>query len=470
VVQNPGWISVNMSANAYQGICVGEPVILDATFKETINPNTNYGRVQWFYSLNGGTWVPVGYGSPVTFSPVQEGTYTFMATYVASNELSGCHVDPFEIPETLEVTQPVQLEAHFAFELMEDLPLNTCASNPFSDPIVLVIEFNEQLTPPFNFTVKESNGTIRNLTSHTHIYELPVTPRVTTIYTIESMEDHSKCNTGSFVKSEITVYVTDVEIFTTDVEACDGYAELEMKLHSFVSDIATIEFVDLGISWTKQIVQQGNKWILTIDMPNAAEPGIYNVIVTIDKCEFPITIVNNYSDTGENSLVLTRWEGLGEVLVVNNNPATNGGYTFTSYQWYKNGEMIPGATQQYYQDPNGVNGWYSVRLTGTKVVNGVAIPVEFRTCEKAFNPTTSMKIYPVPAHINETVFLELDLTPAEMKDATLDIYDAKGALVKQMQIVGSRTRIEGMRTSGMYTGKITTGTNEIKAIKFVIVQ
>jgi hypothetical protein len=466
-----------VEADFQNGICLGETVRLEATYEGGVNTDWNSGIIQWYYRLDGGTWTPVDdLGGSATHKPAQYGTYEYMVTYTPSNEHTGCDIDPRIYPSSLEVVKPVQLKAEFDLDLIRqvndmDLPLNTCANDIYTTPIILVIRFDDKCTLPIYFTVKEDNGTVRNLRADDYIYELAVTPSVTTVYTIESMTDQSKCTTGTFVKSDITVWVTDVVLFSTIIEACDTYAELLLTMNSYVSKIATIEYPDLGLSWTQPIDIKSPYSILRIDVPTNAPVGANHVIVTIDKCVFDITLINNYSNGAAIPLIVTRWEGIGEVLVVNNNPANNGGYKFTAYQWYKNDELIPGATQQYYQDPNGVNGTYYVRLTGTITrADGTVEQVEFKTCPQVFTPTQSMRVYPVPAHVDEPVILELDLTPAEFTGAVLDIYDAKGAHIMNMPITGSITRIEGMRVSGMYTGKITTGTNEIKAIKFVIVQ
>ncbi|MCQ2342279.1 MAG: hypothetical protein MJZ75_02120 [Paludibacteraceae bacterium] len=47
-------------------------------------------------------------------------------------------------------------------------------------------------------------------------------------------------------------------------------------------------------------------------------------------------------------------------VIAIDNPANE----FSSYQWYKNGVAISGATGQYYQDPNGLNGIYYVVTNG----------------------------------------------------------------------------------------------------------
>jgi hypothetical protein len=55
------------------------------------------------------------------------------------------------------------------------------------------------------------------------------------------------------------------------------------------------------------------------------------------------------------------------------------GLTFVSYQCYKNGEPIKGATNQYYYEYNGLNGYYQVIMTGTD-------GVEYRSCVYDMRP------------------------------------------------------------------------------------
>jgi hypothetical protein len=152
--------------------------------------------------------------------------------------------------------------------------------------------------------------------------------------------------------------------------------------------------------------------------------------------------------------------------VVNNNPETNGGHNFVSFQWYKNGVLIPGATNQYYQEVGGLNGEYAVELIA-ETDNGL---VTFKTCDMFFVSENLMKVYPVPARTQESVTIEAKLTDEQLKGAVLDIYDAKGAFVKQVEVNDIIIRIDGFTTPGAYFGRITTGTNEIKTVKFVIVK
>jgi len=187
--------------------------------------------------------------------------------------------------------------------------------------------------------------------------------------------------------------------------------------------------------------------------------------------------MNNNGGSGVDELIYIRWEGNADVLVVSNNysdptsPYYNGGMEFLTYQWYKNGKLIEGATMQYYQH-FGEPGIYHVHITGYTVdANGNRLEyVEFVTCGFEVKANSSITVFPVPAQIDQPVWIKLNLTPAELDGAYLDIYDVKGAFVKHVDIESSDVKVEGFNTQGAYFGKITTGINEIKSVKFVIVK
>ena len=178
----------------------------------------------------------------------------------------------------------------------------------------------------------------------------------------------------------------------------------------------------------------------------------------------PSPLANTSSDSRETPIVNQRWD---DVLVVNNNPATNGGHTYISYQWYKNGQPIEGATNQFYQEIGGVNGYYSVNLIAKDADGNI---YEITTCEELFVAQSLMKVYPVPAQLNEAVTIEVNLTDEQLTGAVLDIYDAKGAVVRHLDVNSNVIVVSGFETQGSYFGRIITGNGEIKTVKFVIVK
>jgi len=472
VVNNPVWTNISIDPDTYDGLCLGATVEVCAEFIGGVYDGTNIGLIQWKYSFNGEPYTDLtGPGNCKTHVPKQAGSYTYMATYFPSQPGSGCQVAPYELAAITVLEAPT---AYFVDVVAGNDPRQTCGNDPYGS-VVLPITFVG--TPPFAFVIKDSEGKVFNLKTYTNYYEFVVSPKVTTQYTIESLSDGSKCTADKLDMNTITVVVTDL-IVAPQFESCDKDAMIEFQIIDKVADFAWI-YVD-GVQFERIPVHTGNN---TYSIANLSSFGFgpHEVTINLDGCEFTFIVVANYGAEGNIPLIHRRWEGNHDVLVVSNNhtcgtPYYNGGYIFTSYQWYKNGVLIPGATQQYYQDPNGVNGIYSVRLTGTRVLDGNCNPieppkkVEFETCGESFNDNLTMKVYPVPAHTDEPIWIELDLTTEEVQGAYLDIYDAKGAHIRQLQVTGTKMQIDGFKTQGTYFGRITTSTNEIKAVKFVIIK
>jgi len=471
VVNDPIWKELNINPSIYEGLCLGEVITLNALFSGGVSDGSNDGKIQWFYKLDDEQYVELpGPGGNKVHKPAQEGAYTYMATYIAAHELSGCDINPAEFGPMI-VEESITPAAWWVANVNNEIP-QTCSNDPLGKPVELLIEFYG--TPPFHFTVTGQPGNYeRHIVSGTQIYSLVVAPAVTTTYTLEMLSDDTRCVTGTFVKSNITVVVTDIDIITPYVEACGSTVDLTVRMINYVKPEAVVTFA-CATPITVPIIPTGTYSTITVPIPACVGVGIHEIIISIDGCDYNVTVMKRHDGADGSQLIHRRWEGNAEVLVVSNNytdresPYFNGGFQFQTYQWYKNGNLIPGANKQYYQDPSGVNGVYYVRLSGVKVDDGTAF--EFTTCDQAFNPSLSLKVYPVPAQVDEPVFVELDLTPEEMYGATLEIYDAKGALVKSMPVVSSLTEIAGFKAQGAYYGKITTGTNEIKAVKFLIVK
>ena len=87
-------------------------------------------------------------------------------------------------------------------------------------------------------------------------------------------------------------------------------------------------------------------------LPVAVYADTYNAVVTFTPAEigceiqqFPVSFLVRYP----NTVFTQKWN---DVLAVFNERYNRGegcqGYRFTAYQWYKNGQLIPGATGSYY--------------------------------------------------------------------------------------------------------------------------
>lgn len=95
--------------------------------------------------------------------------------------------------------------------------------------------------------------------------------------------------------------------------------------------------------------------------------------------------------------------GIMELAIVFSNNILSTTHTYTTYQWYKEGQAINGATGQYYQ-PAG-NGWYSVKVTGPY---GCTDSAAILVGASGIGTTEALKdhihVYPNPA--NDKVHIE----------------------------------------------------------------
>ena len=122
----------------------------------------------------------------------------------------------------------------------------------------------------------------------------------------------------------------------------------------------------------------GNTTLTSFDVyvPDTLKPGIYNIKAhfmsgTLVKSQ-DVVLKVNYPATD----IYIVWD---DVLTVDN---TSG--LFKTYQWYKNGEIIPGATKQYYQEKNGLNGYYMCQVNGELFVGPAFFHVDKPLWIKAF--------------------------------------------------------------------------------------
>ncbi len=114
----------------------------------------------------------------------------------------------------------------------------------------------------------------------------------------------------------------------------------------------------------KRINAEADLSAQTLSVPlNEIEPGIWNATIEAwdsicsDTLSFPYRFVANYPEY----IFRHKFDNVLAVYTT----AFNGGYTFTGYQWYKDGEPIDGATSSIYHttDPLPAGATYYVLLT-----------------------------------------------------------------------------------------------------------
>ena len=108
---------------------------------------------------------------------------------------------------------------------------------------------------------------------------------------------------------------------------------------------------------------------------------------------------------------------------------------FTSYQWYHDGTPIDKATKPYYQDPDGLNGTYSVRVNIGTEDETMVCPTQRYTIG---TPQKTITISPSPV-INAA---QLQLHGFDEGSHQLYVYSNCGALMRSFTFSGTQCRVD----------------------------
>ena len=460
VVGNPSWTDVHVYSNNGTDACLGETVYLMAGIQGGVSDyaSSTNGHIQWVVTDENGNTVNVGggLGGNSYDVPTVAGTYIYTPTFVG-NIGSGC-----QLTNTDDVQVAVTVHELPTAEFISGDGVALCANDP-SASAELVISFTG--VAPFHYQVVDGNGNIiAQASTMANTATIYVAPTEQTTYMITTVQD-AYCQNSTLESTAVaTVYVNDIEFADNFfVSGCTDNGQVTISFN-MISGNPSANFTvvyENGMQASGTIVNN------TATFAAPTVPGDYNAVFTVDGCSYDIVVrvlVGDYGFGGTLPIMDQRWN---DVVVVNNNPETNGGHTFVGFQWYHNGVAIPGATYSNYQDKGGLNGFYSVELTEQDADGNM---ITFMTCEMYFNATSTVKVYPVPANVRQEITIELDLTAEELEGAVLDIYSVTGAHVSHVTDLQPITKIEGFKAQGTYFGRILTGTNEIKTVKFVIVK
>ncbi|MUV02277.1 T9SS type A sorting domain-containing protein, partial [Flavobacterium rakeshii] len=201
---------------------------------------------------------------------------------------------------------------------------------------------------------------------------------------------------------------------------------------------------------------------------NTTKPGIYEATVTVTSQDG--TLTQTYTIVVEKrfsffDVVVQKFDNL---LLANNNPETNGGYSFVAYEWYKNGNLV--GNQQYFSEGETINDLldpdaeYYLKLT---TVEGDVL----QTCVSniVLQHVSSMRVYPNPARIGGEVIVDVDFPSFELDDMQIEIYDLNGRIVHTVKSNGKLTSVKlpGTIQEGVYI-VICTTENLQKSFKIIV--
>lgn len=145
-----------------------------------------------------------------------------------------------------------------------------------------------------------------------------------------------------------------------------------------------------------------------------------------------------------NGMLVTKFN---KVVLIDNSDNN-----FVSYQWFKDGIEIAGADKQFYNDPEGLIGAYSVKV---QTKDGQTL----YSCEKVLNITTSKKVtaYPNPLKDGQDCTVKMEgFDSEEFENADLQMFDVRGICIYKSTKVEKTNYINFETLSGLYIGQFTT--------------
>lgn len=196
---------------------------------------------------------------------------------------------------------------------------------------------------------------------------------------------------------------------------------------------------------------QGNILIL-----NAREEIVVTAFQQGNQNFNPSSPIEKVSLLKQGGLVRQQWD---DVLVFDNSSAS-----FVSFQWYKNGTAVPGATKQYYSEEQALNGEYYVLATKS---NGEVVT----TCPLIVlgeNYQRTIRIVPNPVNSGDSFAIIADFDQSQLDEAVVSIFDISGKLVENTSVTGGETILTAPLQKGIYIISIVLSDGQRKTANLLV--
>lgn len=202
--------------------------------------------------------------------------------------------------------------------------------------------------------------------------------------------------------------------------------------------------------FTDVIRQAANGQSVAVPIPPNILPNAYTCTVVLENNDafsqkFPIKFTVSYPST----IVIQKWNDVLALL----NSGYNGGYEFRDFQWYKNGQMLPGENKSYLYIANGsldVNAVYTVAVT--RVNDGVRM----MTCP--ITPTHQAEVSIHPSLVSKGQNLEININAT----GKMTLWNVSGLKVIQQALITGKNTIQVPNLSGTYLLEVITVNGERK--------
>jgi hypothetical protein len=243
---------------------------------------------------------------------------------------------------------------------------------------------------------------------------------------------------------------TNVEIDYTILKGTPILYKLTLDASANVQGIQNVAYTSLPSTSTDGII--------SFSIPKGVSYGVYTGTLQMqdrlgaESDSYPFQFTINMS----SDYIISKYD---DVVALDNSSNI-----FASYQWYKDGLIIDGATEQFYNDLSGLVGVYFAKVT---TVDGKT----YITCSKEFDiplKKKSVRAYPSLLASNQVCTVQVDgFSESELQGASLSVYTAQGTCVYRVPKVETLNSLS-LSVPQIYIGHITLKSGKDYAFKVIV--
>ena len=204
----------------------------------------------------------------------------------------------------------------------------------------------------------------------------------------------------------------------------------------------------------QKVQVNGSHQSITVEVPMHVRAGVYSM--TADYYFRGHKVYTQdvlFNVLYPSSVLLQKWNDFIGVQTYN----YNGGYNFTKFEWYKNGQLLVGQTGSYIYQPLEQGAVYNALLTDDRGYKLFTCPlIAVNKDDITLYPTVVRKAGAMKLHTSQP--------------GTLYVYDATGKLVQRHDCESGDTQLSAPSQPGMYVVKVILSDNQTEKTYKVVVQ
>lgn len=254
------------------------------------------------------------------------------------------------------------------------------------------------------------------------------------------------CGSVWFKDSLYTESTLVMDTLASSVTGCDSIVEVSIDVYRPVRTVIEIDSCNQltykGVVYTETTFLEPD----TLETVYGCD-SIVEVHLLVRRCfPYPI-VVNKYN-----------W------ILLCNNTLMEKDFEYKAYQWYKDDQIVLGATKSYYTENKELDGCYQVGVT---LANDTVLLSE-KVCIDAEH---KFELYPNPVNRGHSVYIKCGFDKSELEGARVEVFNPLGIRVRNERArfnENDEIVVSPMTESGTYYVKITVSADMAFGARFIV--